>query len=191
LTSTTSTTLKATSKKKLRQNPKPTPATPPSKLRRAGRITGVFGLRGEVKIDPTAAGRTVFQLGAQLQCSDGERERRLTIGALRQHQGRPLVQFDGVADAASAGKLVGCELFAPREAFVLESGEYLDEDLIGCRLLDEQDRDLGLVSAVEHYPAQDILVVGKHRVPLVRAFVRGIDLAARQISVSLPAGLLD
>ncbi|HEX3469012.1 MAG TPA: hypothetical protein VHT05_13120, partial [Candidatus Elarobacter sp.] len=52
---------------------------------------------------------------------------------------------------------------------------------------------LGEVVAVEHYPAQDVLLVGPQRamVPLVRAFVRAIDIGARRISVDLPAGLLD
>lgn len=169
--------------------PKPAQIRPSERL--AGRISGVFGLRGELKIDPTGAGRAVFTPGARLRFARDERTSELTIGALREHQGRLLVLFEGVTGVTAAGEFVGGELFAPRDAFVLESGEYLDEDLVGCRLVDERGSDLGAVTAVEHYPAQDVLVVGAHRVPFVRAFVHEIDVAARRISVSLPAGLFD
>ena len=168
----------------------PKTAAPPNK-RLAGRISGIFGLHGELKVDATTAGRAVFVPGARLDFVGSGRTSELTVGAIREHQGRALVLFEGVSDAKAARDFVGGELFAPRDAFILESGEYLDEDLVGCRLVDEHGNDLGAVSAVEHYPAQDVLVFGAHRLPLVHAFVHEIDLAARRISVRLPAGLLD
>ncbi len=48
---------------------------------------------------------------------------------------------------------------------------------------------------VAHYPAQDVLLVDVGArgamVPLVSAFVRAIDVAAKRIVVDLPDGLLD
>jgi len=176
---------RAISKKRKRK------ATPPPSDRRAGRISGVFGLQGEVKIDPTSAGRSVFVPGGVLRVTNGETSREVSVRAVREHQGRPLVLFEGFSDADASRELIGAELYAPRDAFVLDAGEYLDEDLVGCRLVDEAGTDLGSVSAVEHYPAQDLLVVGKSRVPMVRAFIREIDLAGRRITVCLPPGLID
>jgi 16S rRNA processing protein RimM len=53
--------------------------------------------------------------------------------------------------------------------------------------------ELGRVTGVEHFPAQDMLLVGPARamLPLVRAFVRSIDVAARRIVVDVPPGLID
>ena len=158
--------------------------------RRAGRIAGVFGLKGELKIESTSAGRSVFRRGQQLRFLRRGDSRELTVVAVREHQGRHLVHFEGVDDERAARGLVGGELFAPRDAFVLEANEYLDEDLIGCHLLDEEEHDLGTVSAVEHYPDQDVLVVGTNRVPLVQAFIEKVDLEARLIKVRLPPGLI-
>ncbi len=80
-----------------------------------------------------------------------------------------------------------------RAAVELGADEFFDEDLVGCELVDEDGRELGAVVAVEHYPAQDLLRVGPRRaiVPLVRAFVRAVDVRARRIAVTLPPGLLD
>ena len=78
-----------------------------------------------------------------------------------------------------------------REHAPLGDGEYFDEDLIGCRLI-EGERILGNVAAVRHYPAQDVLELeGGKLVPLVAAFVRSIDVQARVVRVELPPGLIE
>lgn len=157
-------------------------------------MAGVFGLRGELKIDPSRIGADALEAGMDVRATlpDGT-VRPLRIRALRLHKGRPLASFDGVDDANAAQALVGAALAIDRAAVELASDEYFDEDLVGCTLVDEHGRELGPVIAVEHYPAQDMLRVGPRRaiVPLVRAFVRKIDVAARRIEVALPAGLLD
>jgi len=103
------------------------------------------------------------------------------------------VAFDGVDDVDAAQALVGATLSVARDAVTMAADEYFDDDLIGCQLVDEDGTALGTVRAVEHHGAQDVLVVGERRamVPLVRAFVRAIDVDAKRITVALPPGLLD
>ena len=71
--------------------------------------------------------------------------------------------------------------------------EYFDEDLVGCRLLDEAGVERGVVVDVLHYPNQDLLVIGPARamLPLVAAFIAGVDVARKEIRVTVPVGLLD
>lgn len=113
--------------------------------------------------------------------------------SLRLHKGRPLVAFDGIGDAAAAEPLVGATLALDRADVALAADEFFDDDLIGCALVDARGAVLGEVRAVEHYPAQDVLLVGAARamVPLVREFVRAVDVRAKRIAVELPPGLLD
>jgi 16S rRNA processing protein RimM len=155
----------------------------------------VFGLRGEVKVDPSRIGDDALAVGLVLDATlRGGAVRALRVRAIRRHKGRPLVTFEGVEDASAAEALVGATLQVDRGEVALGEGEYLDDDLVGCTLVDEEAQNaLGEVVAVEHYPTQDVLVVGARRalVPLVRAFVRGIDVPARRIVVTLPPGLLD
>jgi 16S rRNA processing protein RimM len=160
----------------------------------AGRIAGVFGLRGELKVDPSRIGDDVLEVGLPLHATlrDGS-SRVVRIRALRRHKGRPLVSFEGIDDATAAEALVGATLGVERAAVELAADEYFDDDLVGCTLVDSTGNGLGEVVAVEHYPAQDFLLVGPARamVPLVRAFVQHVDLPARRITVDLPPGLLD
>lgn len=88
---------------------------------------------------------------------------------------------------------MGAELFVERPAETLGPGEFLDADLIGAAVCDETGIELARVVGVRHLPAGDYLVVnpGEALVPLVRAFVRDIDLDARRIVMALPQGLLD
>jgi 16S rRNA processing protein RimM len=159
-----------------------------------GRIVGVFGLRGECKIDATRLGADALAVGSvvRVRLADGS-ERDLRVRAARMHKGRPLATFEGFDDVNAAEALVGATLALDRADVVLSPGEYLDADLVGCVLVGLDDAPLGSVVAVEHYPSQDMLVVGAARalVPLVAAFVKSIDIAAKRIVVDLPRGLLD
>lgn len=160
----------------------------------AGRIVGVFGLRGECKIDATRLGADALRPGTLVQLSmrDGS-VRELRVRAARMHKGRPLAAFEGFDNVSAAESLVGASLALEREAVHLGPGEYLDADLVGCELVDRHGAGVGHVVSVEHYPAQDMLVIGSARtlVPLVAAFVRSIDVEQKQIVVELPPGLLD
>lgn len=160
----------------------------------AGRIVGAFGLRGELKLDASRIGADALTVGMTVRArlADGSM-RELRVRSVRVHKGRPLVAFDGIDDATQGEVLTGASLALDRSDVALHDGEYLDADLVGCELFDAHLGAVGAVVAVEHYPAQDMLVIGAGRslVPLVGAFVKRIDVGAKRIEVELPAGLLD
>jgi len=112
---------------------------------------------------------------------------------MRRHQESLLLSFEGIASPEEARMLTNSSLYAGVRDIPLGAGEYLDRDLIDCELVDPAGRRLGRVVDVQHFPAQDCLVVdpGGQYVPLVKAFVRAIDIAARTIEVDLPEGLLE
>jgi 16S rRNA processing protein RimM len=156
------------------------------------RLTGIFGLRGELKCRPTSAGEGAVEAGREYPLGAEPGAKRVTLQSVRKHSGRLVVLLRGVATPEAAQTYVGRELYAERGAIELAPGEYLDADLVGMQIVDEAGTVLGEVVGVEHYPAQDCLVVGKQRalVPLVKAFVREIDLPGRKIVMDLPEGLL-
>lgn len=167
------------------------PSTPNDELP-VGRIAGIFGIHGELKCDPTSAGRTLFSAGEhfRLQMPQGE-SREVELSAVREHKGRFLIRLAGVETANDAQAYAGAMFYAARERIELEPGEHLDRDLIGCELRDEAGNVLGKVQRVEHYPSSDMLIVKGNMVPMVSAFIKSIDTSAKRIIVDLPAGLLD
>ncbi len=156
-----------------------------------GRISGIFGIRGELKCDPTGAGRAVFSVGADLRCELDGSSQTVCIRTLREHKGRFLITLDGVNDATAAEAYAGSTLYAERDRIELEPGEYFDVDLVGCIVRSVDGREYGPVQRVDHYPASDMLVVGGRMLPMVQAFIRSIDMDAKSITVELPRGLLD
>ncbi len=171
----------------------PTKRTPTTKSDEVpvGRIAGIFGLRGELKCDPSSAGRTLFSAGAQFRVKMATGDLcQLRIAGVRDHKQRLLIRLDGITGAQDAQAFVGATLFAPRNEIALETGEYLDRDLVGCKLYDSEGNDLGIVTGVEHYPGSDMLVVNGKLVPLVGAFIKAVDIDARRIVADLPPGIL-
>jgi 16S rRNA processing protein RimM len=157
-----------------------------------GRLTGVFGIRGELKCRPAPSGAAAFESGRSYALGATPGARELRCRSVRRHHEKLLVAFDGIDSPEAARALAGAELFAEQGEAELGPGEYRDADLVGLRLLDEAGRELGQVTGVRHLPAQDCLVVGAQGalVPLVKAFVRRIDLESGTIVTSLPDGLL-
>jgi 16S rRNA processing protein RimM len=156
-----------------------------------GRIAGPFGVRGELKCDPTDAGRTLVLAGASFRCVLPLGESLVRLSAVRPHKGRLLVRIDGVDDADAAERFRDAMLYARRDEVELESGEYLDADLAGCEVVDADGHRYGVVDSIAHYPASDMLIVGGVMVPMVSEFITSIDVAARRIVISPPAGLFE
>ncbi|HZZ65861.1 MAG TPA: ribosome maturation factor RimM [Candidatus Baltobacteraceae bacterium] len=157
----------------------------------AGRIAGLFGIHGELKCDPSGAGRPLFREQARFraQLSGGVSE-EITLVSVRDHKNRFLVRIEGVTTADEAQRYAGAILFADRARIVLEPGEFLDIDLEGCELVDPSGASLGRVERIEHYPSSDMLVVGGKLVPMVSQFITSIDLDRKRIQTDLPPGLL-
>lgn len=164
----------------------------PSDCVPVGRIAGLFGVRGELKCDPTSSGRSLFTPGAvfHAQLATGA-VCDITLESVREHKARLLIRIASVTSPDDAQTYAGALLIAQRSRITLAPGEYLDRDLEGCTLQDEGGSILGVVDRVEHYPGSDMLVVNGKLVPMVREFIRRIEPGAKRIVVALPPGLLD
>lgn len=144
-----------------------------------------------MKCDPTTSGRNVFTAGAELCCEREGNRFALRLTEVRPHKGRLLIRAENVRDANAAKALVGTILYAQRDRLDVGAEEYLDADLVGCRVVGVDGKGYGAVEAVEHYPASDMLVVAGALVPMVSAIVKQVDLTARRIVIDAPAGLFD
>jgi 16S rRNA processing protein RimM len=156
-----------------------------------GRIAGIFGLHGELKCDPTSAGRILFSAGATLRCEAKEASLPIQLTQVRPHKGRLLISIEGVNDADAAEAFAGAVLYAPRQDVPLDNGEYFDADLVGCAVHGTDDTLYGTVERIDHYPSGDMLVVAGRLVPMVRAIVTEINLDHHRIVIDPPEGLLD
>ena len=122
----------------------------------------------------------------------------LVIESVRWHQGRGIVQFEGVHDRNVAEALRGVLLKVESSTLTPPSDpdEFHDHQLIGLRVVSVGGADLGAVARIEHAPASDLIVLDKSGggtalIPFVTAMVPTVDVAGGRIVVDLPDGLLD
>ncbi len=121
----------------------------------------------------------------------------LKLVSSRWLSGRLAVKIDGVDDPEEAKRFTNQYLYIRRaDLRELPEGEYYHFDLIGCRAVDKNDRELGIVTAVEQYPANDVLVIEskqgtRHLLPMIAAFVKRVELKQRVIHLDPPEGIFD
>lgn len=109
-----------------------------------------------------------------------------TVRASRPHQGKHLVQFEGIADRNAAEALRG-ELV---EAEPLDdSDELWVHELLGAEVITVDGERLGEVQSVEANPASDLLVLEDEVLVPLTFFVERND--AGQLVIDPPAGLFD
>jgi 16S rRNA processing protein RimM len=157
-----------------------------------GRVVGVFGLRGDVKV---AASLLELQPGVQLMARgrDGA-ERTLVVARVRPASGHVRVLFEGVGDATAAEALRGMTLRARADSLpALPANAYRESELVGMKVVDARLGELGDVVGVARYPGADMLVVGTKRVliPMLEAYDVRVDRAARTVTTTLPPGFED
>ena len=162
-----------------------------------GRIARPHGHRGQVIVNPsTDFPDERFAAGAILHTMRDGRPGAVTVTAMRMQQGRPVLTLEGVDTMDQAETLAGVELRVPESALAaLPEGTYYEHDLIGCRLVTTDGREVGTVRAVEGGGGMIRLVAGSGRgeihVPLVHEICVRIDVPQKQIVIDPPEGLLD
>lgn len=156
-----------------------------------GRIVGVHGVRGAVKLESYTEPRLAIFGYKPWLLERGPGRFEEVAGAQGHAQGKGIVAtLPGVADRDAAASLVGVEVWVPRESLPkLMSGEFYQTDLEGLRVVNQAGDDLGRVSHLFDNGAHNVLVTrdadGRQRlIPYVaEVYVKAVDLDAGCITV--------
>ena len=153
-----------------------------------GRISGVFGVRGWVKIysytDPREA---VLNYSSWLLSQDGDWQAAKVVEGQR-HGKAVVARIDGFDDRDQAAALVGKDIAVMRDALPeTEDGQYYWQDLEGLTVLRSDGSNLGTVTYLLETGAHDVLVVTgdvERLIPFVMdEVVVDVDLAKGLITV--------
>jgi 16S rRNA processing protein RimM len=163
-----------------------------------GIIRKAHGIRGEASVEAWSDSPERFtDLGEVTLVSPDEAQTRdAAIESVRIHAGRALVKFAGIGSPEDVQKLQNWTVEIPgSEARALDADEYFLHDLIGLTLIDAEGVERGKVVQVEETGGGLLLVVdGPKRqfdVPFAAEICTRVDLEAKTITVSLPAGIED
>jgi 16S rRNA processing protein RimM len=174
--------------------------TPKTQLR-VGRLTKAHGLKGAIKLElftDDPARRFVPGAVFTLQVPTGSpwHGKSLTLTELRWYNGHPVGFFEGVSDRTQAETLVKAILWIEQDSAEASQEEdaWYDHQLVGLAVHREGEK-VGTVARIDHFPAQDLLIVatanGEVMVPFVKALVPAVDIQSGIVTVTPPAGLFE
>lgn len=162
-----------------------------------GFISRTHGNKGQVILKSESDfAEQRFRVGARLFARIGSGPiESLEVTSVRFQQGRPIVGLAGFASISDAERLAGAELRIPEsEQEQLPEGVYYHHQLIGCEVVTDTGQALGRVSDVQGDGQASRLIVRGPRaevmIPLAHD-ICAIDVAAKKIVVTPPAGLLE
>ncbi|MDX2398132.1 ribosome maturation factor RimM [Microbacterium algeriense] len=166
---------------------------------RVGRLVKAHGLKGGLKLElytDNPEGRFVPGAVFTLQVPEASpwHGKDLTVREYRVMNGNPVVFFQDVDDRDAAESLVRAILWIDQDVDEVEEDAWFDHQLVGLDVVRE-DEVIGRVVRVEHFPAQDLLIVKagdrEVMVPFVAAIVPTVDVAAGRVIVTPPPGLFE
>ena len=168
---------------------------------RVGRLLKAHGLKGAIKLELyTDSPNERFVPGAVFELQVPEESpwfgKTITVTELRWYNQSPVLFLDGVVDRTGAESLIKAILLIDAETEKLpdEPDAWYDHQLVGLKAL-RDGVEVGEVVRVDHFPAQDLLIIkaGDREVmlPFVKAIVPSVDVKAGTVTVTPPTGLFE
>lgn len=153
-----------------------------------GRITGLFGVKGWVKVYSYTDPRDAVLNYDRWLLSGNDGWREATVAEGQRHGKTVIVRLEGFADRDQAASLIGTDIGVLRDALP-ETGEgrYYWSDLEGLRVVRRDGTELGTVDYLLETGGKDVMVVKgetERLIPFVMdKVVLGVDLAKGEIRV--------
>jgi 16S rRNA processing protein RimM len=165
-----------------------------------GRIVKAFGIRGELKFQPSddfwESALNSKHLVLHSWLDDEVKRRPAVFLTTRPHGNNFVVKLDGVEDRDAAEAVVGGELFVADDQIDVDMPDgLLPFQLLGITAKTESGEMLGEISSIMHSAAHDIYEItganGSFLVPAVPEFIISVDAADRTITVRPMPGLIE
>lgn len=171
----------------------------PNNLLAIGKIVGVHGLRGNLKVYSYAESVETYRAASQLFIADSSGDRIcFQIIEIKPHKRQLLLTVKGVNTREQAQAMTGRQIYIdPANLPELEPGVYYWTDLIGLAVFTITEVYLGRIESILQTGANDVYIVKNDRchpiketlIPALESVVRSIDLNQQTMRVALPEGL--
>jgi len=160
-----------------------------------GKVVGVHGVRGNLKVHSYAESLSVFESSSTIRIGtkDGRRG-SYAIEWAKPHKRIVLLSLREITTIDQAKGLIGAELFIDRATLpALETGTYYWFDIIGLAVYTLDRVYLGRVESIIPTGGNDVYVVKKDGVevlvPALASVVRDVDVEAKTMRIDLPEDL--
>ncbi len=164
---------------------------------RIGVITKTHGIKGEVKVFPTIDETEKFAKLKKVILDTGKEKLQLDVKYAKFFKQFVILKFKDIDDINDVEKYVNKDLLLSREDLgPLGEDENYICDLIGLKVITEEDEDLGQLIDVLQTGANDVYIVKMNNgkevlLPAIKECILNVDLDSQTMKVHLMKGLLD
>ena len=162
-----------------------------------GIITATHGLKGEVKVFPTTDDVKRFKRLRDVILDTGKERIGLEVESVKFFKQFAIVKFKGMDDISAVEKYRKASILVTRENAVrLKKDEYFIADLMGLKVRDESDAEIGVLRDVMETGANDVYVIdltdGRELLlPAIKQCVLEVEPEDGFIKIHILEGLLD
>ena len=163
-----------------------------------GKIIDSFGVDGTAKIySTTSLGNKRYKVGNKVFVVNPQDNTRQEVEVVkyRHNSNFDFVKFAEFDNPEIIKEMKGFEIQVLKDQKDLAKDTYFYSDLRGCKVVDEDDNELGTVKEVEEFPAQLTLRVSRKNgpdffVPFIKVFVKEVRIDDKLIKIHLIEGML-
>lgn len=154
------------------------------KFFQVGIITSPHGVHGEVKVYPTTDDVKRFKRLKEVILDTGKERLDLEIESVKFVKQFAVLKFRGYDNMDEVEKFRRKSLFVPRENAVrLGKDEYFIADLMGLKVLDEKEQEIGVLREVIETGANDVYAIdlmdGRELLlPAIKQCILAVDVEA-------------
>ena len=164
-------------------------------LLQVGVMTSTHGIRGEVKVFPTTDDPNRFRKLKQVILDTGKEQLEMEIASVKFFKNMVIVKFKGIDDINDVEKYRKAGIYVTREnAVPLDENEYFIADLIGLRVIYDEEEELGVIDDVLQTGANDVYIVKKKQtpdllIPAIKDCIKNVNIEEGTMIVHLLPGL--
>lgn len=162
-----------------------------------GVITSTHGVRGEVKVYPTTDDPKRFKRLKKVILDTGKEQLILEIEGVKFFKQFVILKFKGFDNINDIEKYRQKSLYVTRaNAVRLRKDEYFIADLMGLTVIDEEDKEIGVLKDVMETGANDVYEITMNDgrellLPAIKQCVLEVNVEEGFIKVHILDGLLD
>ncbi|MBQ8246766.1 MAG: 16S rRNA processing protein RimM [Lachnospiraceae bacterium] len=162
-----------------------------------GVISSTHGIKGEVKVFPTTDDVNRFKKIKEVYLDTGKERMVLHPESVKFFKQFVILKFKEFNNINEVEQYRNKSLLVDREhAVKLRKDEYFIADLIGLKVVTDEEKALGTLKDVLQTGANDVYIVeteeGKEvLLPAIKECILNVDIEAGEVLVHVMAGLLD
>lgn len=164
---------------------------------KVGSINKPVGLKGEVKVFSTTTFKNIrYKKGNVLFLFVDNSYKEVTIESYRQKDSKfDILKFNEFNSPEEIEPFYQKDLFVLKDEKVLKKNQYFYDDLINCKVVNQDNIEIGKVVKIEEFPSQITLKIENSEkkfiyIPFIDVFIKSVDIENKTIICNTIEGMI-